>query len=89
MIISVWEECNLTAPQFIFDEFIEQLKGKVMLATDQKVQFSEIILLLTGQFSAISISPSNVKLKFSKKKFPEGDDELLMVFETSHDLPMI
>ena len=89
MIFLVWEEYSLTTPQFIFDEFIEQLRGKVMFAIDRKVQYSEIILSLTGQFSVISISHSNVKLKFSKRSFPEGDDELLMVFETSHDLPMI
>ena len=62
LIFLACEECNLTAQQFIQDEFIEQLRGKVILATDLKVQFSDIMLPLTGQFSVISISPSNVKL---------------------------
>ena len=60
-IVFAFDECSFIAPQFILVELIEQLNGRVIFASEVKFQLTDSILLSTGQFSVMIISPSKEK----------------------------
>ena len=46
IICFVSEGCNATAPQLIFDELMEQVRGKIISAVELNVQSSDIVPFL-------------------------------------------
>ena len=89
VIFSVLDEYNLIELQLIMDELIDHVRGRMISAKELKVQYSWIVLPLWGQVSVKTIWSLKVKLYFSYNRFPDGVEELLIVFETVHVLPII
>ena len=61
IIVFALDDCNLTAPQFILVELMEQTSGNVIFASEVNFQLTEITPSSSGQFSVIVISPLNQK----------------------------
>ena len=51
MICLVSDGCRATAPQFIFEELIEQVKGKIISAVELNFQSLDMVPSLRGQVS--------------------------------------